>query len=476
MEGIPLDNVRSHQSYVRDPVSSTEDLTKSQSYQKVPPENQEKSRGIFSHGTRKGGRRKLKILEETTRVDSAPRITGLGKFYAKIVGFSPVIRHVVYIIPIGALLAVPIVVGATVAQDAFIGGVRMLWLFTWIETVWLSVWVAKLVAQLLPRLFLFLMGVVSSGTRKYVLIIKALEVPLSLVMWAAVSLITFRVLTETAPGNQSPAENWVSVMTNILAPLLIAAAIYLGEKLVIQLISISYHQRSFDGRIKESKRAVYLIGLLYDASRALFPMYCKEFEDEDILINDSIEALLLANKKYNRRSGSQTPMALIANVGAGVGRFGDKLTSAFGNIASEISGKQVFNPHSAHSIVVEALEKKRSSEALAKRLWMSFVIEGKESLTMDDFLEVLGPSRQGDAEEAFAALDSDGNGDISLDEMIMKVVEIGRDRKAIASSMHDVGSAIAVLDQIFITIVFIIVVFVFGKTPIPVAQSQTDTL
>lgn len=70
---------------------------------------------------------------------------------------------------------------------------------------------------------------------------------------------------------------------------------------------------------------------------------------------------------------------------------------------------------------------------------MSFVVEGKEALYTEDVQEVLGPAFKDEADEAFAALDQDGNGDINLDEMIMKVVEIGRDRKAISASMRDVG-------------------------------------
>lgn len=456
---IPLTQVRTnHSTGARRDGYTTEGMFQAQTH----TQDAEK-RAIDS---REGGRRKLKRLDSKSRSNTEPaKLTGLGKVYKKIINFSPVVRHIVYILPIGALIAIPIIVGATTeaGKKAFIAHVRLVWFFTWIEVVWLSIWVAKLFAQLLPAIFMFLCGVVSSGTRKYALVIKALEIPISLVLWAATGLATFQVLmVNTAIGNEPEVTNdWRAIFKNILAPLLISAGIYLGEKSIIQLISISYHQRSFDGRIKESKRAIHLIGLLYDASRTLFPMYCREFEEEDILINDSIEALLYAaGKKGHRRSGSNTPMVLLA----GIGKVGDKITSAFGNIASEISGKQVFNPNSAHSIVVEALEKKRSSEALAKRLWMSFVVEGRESLYLDDFQEVLGPSREVEAQEAFEALDTDGNGDISLDEMIMKVVQIGRDRKAIANSMRDVGQAIGVLDQILVTVVLVISVFVIGKS------------
>jgi small-conductance mechanosensitive channel len=145
----------------------------------------------------------------------------------------------------------------------------------------------------------------------------------------------------------------------------------------------------------------------------------------------------------------------------GLGRLGDKVTSQFGKVAQEISGKEVFNPTSAHSIVTEALEKKRSAEALARRLWMSFVIEGRESLSREDIREVLGPARREEADEAFECIDMDDNGDISLDEMIMKVVGISREAKAIANSMHDISGAIGVLDNVLMVIAGIIIVFVF---------------
>ena len=258
-------------------------------------------------------------------------------------------------------------------------------------------------------------------------------------------------------GNGTASIGWEIVVQEILASFLVASLILLAEKLLIQLISISYHHTQFHAKIKDSKHRIYLLSVLYDASRHLFPAYCTEFAEEDYVIHDSID--IPGSKHGHKHSGSATPRKLLINVG----RFGDKLTSAFGNMASEVTGKQVFNPDSAHSIVVEALEKNKSSEALAKRLWMSFVVEGKEALFMDDISEVLGNDRHTEAEEAFAILDRDGNGDISLDEMILTVCEFGKERHSIASSLHDVDQAIHVLDNLLCTVVFIVVVFVFGK-------------
>jgi hypothetical protein len=258
---------------------------------------------------------------------------------------------------------------------------------------------------------------------------------------------------------------WVYVMARILGSLFVSSCVLLGEKAIIQLISITYHQRSFANRIKDSKREVFLLGLMYDASRTLFPMWCPEFSEEDYIINDSIEMMISGGKKRrvrgHKKSGSVTPMHFIGGAAGGIGRVGDKITSVFGNLASEITGKQVFNPNSAHSIVVEALEKVPTSEALARRIWMSFVVEGNDSLYAEDIVEVLGPGHKEDAEECFEAVDADMNGDISLDEMVRKVVEIGKERKAISNSMKDIGQALRVLDSVLLFVVILIVVFIF---------------
>jgi hypothetical protein len=319
----------------------------------------------------------------------------------------------------------------------------------------------KIVAHFLPNIFEFLVGVVSPGVRKYALLLRAVEKPLSFVLWMIVNQATFPLLVQVV--DDKPRPKWIDVMQQVLLGLLVSTIIVLAERVLIQLISISYHRKQFDSKIKESKRNVYLLGILYDTSRELFPAYCNEFAEEDYTIQDTILDLGLGSKKgtaKHGRSGSRTPLRLIREVGRDAGRIGDKLTSIFGTIASEITGKKVFDPNSAHSIVLTALERNKSSEALARRIWMSFVVEGRNELTIEDFVEVMGPARQEEAEECFMSLDRDGNGDISLDEMILTVTDYSRQRKSLNSSMHDVDQAINALDGLLITIALIVCVFV----------------
>ncbi|KAF7588440.1 hypothetical protein BBP40_005704 [Aspergillus hancockii] len=387
-------------------------------------------------------------------------LTRMGRIYQAIFNFSIVTRYLIYVTPLALLIAIPIIVGATVRQDTRIGGVPLHWFFTWIEVVWLSLWASKLAAHFLPYLFQFLVGIVSSGTRKYALILHSLQYPIATVIWAVISLVTFLPIMTLNPvkkaENDTSAKSWEKTIKNILFALLVCSLIFLAEKAMVQLISISYHRKQFDTKIKESKRNITLIGELYEASRSMFPMYCKEFREEDSAMTD----LIASKTKGMPRSGS-APLRLIREVGQNVGRIGDKVTAAFGDVAQELTGKEVFNPTSARSIVTLALERRRSSEALARRIWMSFVIEGREALYYEDIAEVLGAGKEAEAEECMNVLDRDGNGDISLDEMILAVGEIGRGRKSLNHSMHDVDQAIHVLDNLLMTIAFGISILVF---------------
>ncbi|KAL4785782.1 Mechanosensitive ion channel-domain-containing protein [Aspergillus varians] len=418
-----------------------------------------------SHGF---GHRQRRLVESNGHSADDPEdgtVTRLGRFYQAVLNFSIITRYMIYIAPLAALIAIPIIVGATAAKDARIGGVALPWFFTWVEVVWVSLWVCKLVAKLIPYIFQFLCGIVSSGTRKYALILRNLEIPITTVLWMIVSLVTFLPIMVYNARNKiegnTDTKSWEKSVKNVLFALLLCSLIFLGQKTIVQLISISYHRKQFDARIKESKRHIYLVGVLYDASRSMFPMYCKEFRDDDAIISDSILASLPEGRRGFARSNSSAPLRFIRGVGHNVGRFGGKITGALGDVAHEITGKQVFNSSTARSVVSEALERRRSTEALARRIWMSFVVEGREALFPDDIMEVLGSGKEAEAEEAFVMLDRDGNGDISLDEILLAISEIGRTRKTLNHSMHDVDQAIHVLDNLLATVAFIIGILVF---------------
>jgi hypothetical protein len=363
--------------------------------------------------------------------------------FFKIQSSSIVVRYGLYIIPVAALLAIPLVIAA-LKPELQAGKVKLLGLLVWMEIVWCSLWICKLVAHSLPFVFHAVAGLVSGGVRKYSQVLVALEVPVSLFLWTIVAFATTGSICLFDRGNCGV--EWLQTLATVFKAGIIVTAIFLAEKTLIQIIAVDYHRKQYDEKIRDAKRLVLILDHLYDASRALFPEFSREFEDEDADIQGNTLADMrttLAKRGVNTK--------LLNNLG----RARDKATAAFGAMASDIAGKQMFSATSAHAIVLEALESDRSSKALARRLWLSFVRTDADVLYKQDLIDVLGPQHKGEAEEIFAHLDKDGNGDVSLEEMIMLVVNAAQDRKNRTNSMKDISHAISVLDRLLSIVVLI---------------------
>jgi hypothetical protein len=195
-------------------------------------------------------------------------------------------------------------------------------------------------------------------------------------------------------------------------------------------------------------------------------MYGKEFFEEDYIIHANIETFIRKGHLVQGMSidPERTTHGHKRRIFEGIGRFSNKLNSVFGNIASELKGKSVLSPRPAQSIVTECLEKTKSAKALAQWLWFSFVMEENDCLHLSDVQEVLGSQSQNTAEECFEMLNPDENGDVTLDEITMKLTELLLDRNAIARSMHDISQAIKALDNVMSSVAILLSRFALSKS------------
>ncbi|KAF3939612.1 hypothetical protein ABW19_dt0202476 [Dactylella cylindrospora] len=461
---IPLTPIESHRTMrTKEETSSTYNA----STDKVRPTYDRADNTLDALGAehKRGGRRRLlKDGPGNYNDGEEDALNKVGLLYEKILNYSFLTRWMIYIAPLALLLAIPIIVGATAAPNAELGGVRIVWIFAWTEIVWCSLWIAKLVAKAIPVAFKTLIGVVSSGTRKYYKVIQKLELPLSLVGWTFASWLSFIPMMTRNPDKRNDRANgdinayntqaWQGRLNQILAACLVSALINLVKCIIVQLISVQYHSKQFSARIASNKEYIKVLASLLECSRNMFPAYCPEFAEEDYILHVGIVNGLVTPAK---QSGTATPMRLLHHIG----RVGDGVTSAVGRVAKEITGRNVLNPNAPRSIVIDALSRRTTIEALARRIWMSFVEEGKDTLYSDDFVEVLGLDRKDEARAAFIMLDKDENGDISLDEMIAILMDVARERKTLAKSMGDIDSAISALDSLLSAIIFVVIVFVF---------------
>jgi hypothetical protein len=117
--------------------------------------------GSHSHQEKGFGGRRHRLTEDDQKLGSAAEdgtVNKMGKFYLKVLNFSVVTRYFIYgkalapkipvecrtrtnrdqrriVLPLALLIAIPIIIGATAAQNARLGGVRIVYFFSWVEIV-----------------------------------------------------------------------------------------------------------------------------------------------------------------------------------------------------------------------------------------------------------------------------------------------------------------------------------------------------
>ncbi|KAJ2986402.1 hypothetical protein NUW58_g5049 [Xylaria curta] len=383
----------------------------------------------------------------------------LRRTFFKIVRNLPrIVRYFLYSLPVTAILLVPIFLGIFLdpGSQAVIGGpggVELLWFGIWLEVVWLSLWAARIATSIMPYVLGLAAKVVSSGNfSKWRDIGRQLELPLGLFLWLLAILISFRPITDNHKvGARVPEEadtpfpdiKWIDVVDKIIIALFVLAVLNFVEKVLIQWIAASFHMRTYSNRIEVNKQSIAYLVHLYEHSK-------------DRLVSE--ESVMGGQPG----SGIRTPLGLIANNAREVAT---KIGDITNRVAGDFTGRQVKLSNHPRKVVSELLRNSLSAQALARRLFRTYVQPGNDVLMPSD-LNPAFPNPES-AEAAFMVFDRDLNGDVSIEELEAFVDEVHREKKAIAASVKDLDSVITKLDRVFFVIIFIISVIVFISTISP---------
>lgn len=100
----------------------------------------------------------------------------------------------------------------------------------------------------------------------------------------------------------------------------------------------------------------------------------------------------------------------------------------------------------------------KSARKLAKKLFHNLG-NHRKTLVAEDFIPYFKSEEQ--AREAFSLFDKDNNGDIEKSEMREAVQRIYRERRALATSLKDMNSALQKLDMVLMFLGLIIVIFIW---------------
>ncbi|KAG5982058.1 hypothetical protein E4U55_002318 [Claviceps digitariae] len=395
----------------------------------------------------------------------------LYKIWLFLKKFPRFVRYVVYLFPGAALLLIPVLLGALRYSDGSKlvggqGGVELMWFGIWLEIVWGSLWVSRMITSLLPPLFHGLARMVgSTNAKKWRDIGAQLELHFALFLWFLAILVSFKPTNDGhrrgTPNKDDSGNDWVDIVYKIIIALFVLFTLNFVEKILIQWIATSFHQRTYSTRIENNKGDVRQLVQLYEYAKA-------KFEDTDRFWQDRTGGTRTA-------SGSQTPMA---NFHQGARQVLGKVGYVANRVGNDLIGRKV-NTNIPRKVVSELLRNTSSAHTLARLIYRSLVREDRDTVYPDDMELVFNTKEEIDA--AFGVFDKDLNGDISIEEFEAVCNEIHLEKKAIAASLKDLDSVIQKLDKVFVCVILIISTIVFvsifsSSTAAGLASASTSIL
>ncbi|KAK0383627.1 hypothetical protein NLU13_9538 [Sarocladium strictum] len=392
----------------------------------------------------------------------------LYKFWMYLKKFPRIFRYFLYMIPGAGLLLIPVLLGALAIDEEAnpvggAGGVYLMWFGIWLEIVWCSLWVSRMITSLMPHIFFGFAKVAgSTNAKKWKDIGWQLELHTALFLWFLAILVSFM---PTVNGHKVPYDGdenntkWIGITNKVIIALFVLATLNFVEKILIQWIATSFHQRTYATRIENNKGDVRQLVSLFEYSKSYL-------EHTDSFWQHS---------NSGTATGAQTPMRAI---GENARQVWDTVGYVANKVGNDFIGRKV-NKNHPRKVVGELLRNTTSAHTLARLIYRSLVPEGQDMVKPEDMQKAFNTEEE--MEAAFNVFDKDLNGDISMEEFEMVCNEIHLEKKAIAASLKDLDSVIQKLDGVFLFIIVVISIIVFisilsGSAAAGLASAGTSVL
>ncbi|KAJ5363393.1 Mechanosensitive ion channel MscS [Penicillium brevicompactum] len=375
--------------------------------------------------------------------------TQIAVFVKKLHQSSWLVRYVTYISPVVILLLIPLLIGALEFPNASVGGVQLMWFSIWLEIVWLTLWAGRLVSKCLPPVIGVLASIFTNNAKKWRDLAKQLEIHAALFFWwLGIEISFLPTMKNHHVDGDKGTRSWENTLNKIIIVVFVWTILNFIEKILIQLIAISFHLRTYADRIEINKFQIGSLTKLYEFSRTTIEDKDDTFEEKD---------------PKETPTGTKTPLhyAGVAQRKAkgALNKVGNRVGDVAGAVVADVTGRTTTRSTDAYQVILTLLRTTGGCQVLARRLYRTFVRDGFDTVFGGDLKAAFDDSEE--AEAAFTMFDRDMNGDISMEELEAVCVDIGRERKSITASLKDLDSVVSKLDDVFMFFVFVIVLIVF---------------
>jgi hypothetical protein len=268
-------------------------------------------------------------IHEKTKIYQPPAnpTTKMAKFFKKIHNSSFLVRYFTYISPLTILLLIPLLLGLLVFKQATVGGVRLFWFGIWLEIVWLTLWASRIIAKMIPWPMGMISSLFTNSDKKWRDLGKALEVPATLFFWWLAIEVSFlpTMKHHHLDGDQT-TRSWESTTNKVIVSVFVGAILNFIEKIIIQLIAISFHLRTYSDRIDVNKFQIASLVKLYIYSKEKIAMEDSEFEQHD---------------NTGPSSGARTPMIYVQKAQKNARHMFNKVGDVAAKVGGDFTGRAV---------------------------------------------------------------------------------------------------------------------------------------
>ena len=184
------------------------------------------------------------------------------------------------------------------------------------------------------------MGMVSSlftnNSKKWRDLGKELEIPATIFFWwLAVEVSFLPTMKSHHLSGNSATRPWEIVVNKIIIAILVAAGLNFIEKIIIQLIAISFHLRTYSDRIEVNKFQIASLVKLYVYSKEKIAMADEEFEQRP---------------ETGPSSGTRTPKVYIEKVQKNARQALNRVGDVAGRVAGDFTGRAVATSTHPHQV------------------------------------------------------------------------------------------------------------------------------
>ncbi|KAI7958818.1 hypothetical protein MJO28_002609 [Puccinia striiformis f. sp. tritici] len=318
------------------------------------------------------------------------------------------------------------------------------------------------------------------------------KIALSLTSYWATLLVMFLPVFPFRNDPQLDYFHWIKRVTGALFG---TGLVLLAEKILLQIVKINFHRTSLQDRLEENDKALRALDKLAAAKDAA-KMHKKS---SHFAFGHFTPVPRSGRNTPARMHGTQTPLqerkshkthgSTVVNVpmasmvphtnssGLGVpeGVSAAELTSELQAEALK-KKKRPVNLSSMTDQITQVIAQAtlkdgmrnadasldaatHSAKKLARKLFEGLDEDKGGVLTRDEFEPYF--KNPADAAEAFKVFDKDGNGDIDRKEMRNAVSRIYRERRALATSLKDMSSAVSKLDGVLVVLALLVSIFIW---------------